>query len=481
MKRVSIFLLLLLIGIAGCNKGDDDTVSPYSQTNNGRHKSNSTSNKDYTVHRFVWETMYDFYYWNENIPSRIDITKFDTPNDVFENFRYTDDRFSAILNNYTEIDNYFNNEYVTDGLNLIFGPDRLDPDKVVAYVQYVYKDSPAEAAGLKRGHVITKVNGQTLDKANYSTLFDLDSYTLTYSTMSVPNGMWDYREYYGDEYTTPRITKKNMNIDPVLQVSTHYIDGHTIGYFLYDSFDESTDGITEAIEKFQADQITDLVLDLRFNGGGYVSTLEKLVSMLVPAGNEGKLFIQTELNSGLTQYFKKQGEDFNSYFSQENTHLNINKLYVLTSYQTASASEELISGLKPYMDVVIIGTPTYGKYTTNMLLNDIDDKGTDADGINYSEWALYIVVGLCKNANGEMNFKDGFTPDYSVDDMYDTPLGSEDDPLFAQAISLITGKASIAKHARAASLFQNDFIGTSAKPFYKQNLTLNRPRIFTRQ
>ncbi len=469
----------MLIGIAGCNKEDDDTVTKYSRHNNGRHNTNSTTrNKDYTIHRFVWETMYYYYYWNNNIPSRLDLTKFDTPNDVFEKFKYTDDRFSAILNNYTETDSYFNNEYVTDGLNLVLGTDRLDPEKVVAYVQYVYKDSPAEAAGIKRGHVITKVNGQTLDKNNYQSLLNLDSYTLSYSTLSVPNGMWDYREYYGDEYTSPRITKKNMNIDPVLQVATHYIDGHTIGYFLYDSFDEGTNGITEAIEKFQADHITDLVLDLRFNGGGYVSTLEKLVSMLVPAGNEGNLFIKTELNAGLTQAFKKQGEDLNSYFSHENAHLNLNKLYVLTSYQTASASEELISGLKPYMDVVIIGTPTYGKYTTNLLLNDIDDKGTDPDGISYSEWALYLVVGLCKNANGEMNFKNGFTPDFQVEDYYDTPLGNEDDPLFAQAISLITGKASIAKRARTASMFQNDFIGTSAKPFYKQNLTFNRP--FTR-
>ena len=466
--------MLLFIGITGCKKEDDD-INIHPNRGTGRHTQNSTNDtQDYTLQRFVWETMHDYYYWNDDIPSRFDYTKYDTPNDVFNKFKYTDDRFSAIMNNYTETEQYFDNVYVTDGINFLLGTDRLDKDKVVAYVQYVYKDSPGEAAGIKRGDVIKAVNGITLTKENYVDLLDRDSYTLTYSKLSVPSGMWDYREYYGEEFTTPLITKKSMDIDPVLQVSTHYIDGHTIGYFLYDSFDESTDGITAAIEKFQADQITDLVLDLRLNGGGYISTLEKLASMLVPAGNEGKLFIQTTFNNILTQYFKQQREDNNSYFSQETAHLNINKLYVLTSYETASASEELISGLMPYMDVVLIGSPTYGKYTTNLLLNDIDDKGKDSNGISYSEWALYLVVALCKNANGEMNFKDGFTPDYDVDDFFEAPLGSEDDPLFAKAISVITGnQASIAKRAKV-SPSDYSFIGMSEKPVFKQNLTFNR-------
>ena len=472
MRKIATFLLLIAAFSIGCTKDDAD-IRRDEQSNNYHSRTNT---KDYTIHQYVWETMFSYYYWNDNIPTRLNLSQFDTPNDVFEYFLYPEDRFSAIMNNYTETENYFNNVYVTDGINYILGLDRLNNENVVAYVQYVYKDSPGEAAGIKRGDVITKVNGQTLNKTNYQSLLSLDSYILTYSKLSVPNGMWDYREYYGTEYTSPTITKVNMDIDPVLQVSTHEIDGHKIGYFLYESFDDGTETLSQALETLAAEQITELVLDLRLNGGGYITTLEKLASMIVPAGNEGKLFIQTDVNSFLQKIFKEEGEDLNSYFTEQNTHLNINKLYVLTSSQTASASEELISGLSPYMDVVIIGTPTYGKYTTNMLLNDTYDKGTDSDGIDYSEWALYLVVGVCKNSAGEMNFKDGFTPDHYLADYFEGTLGNEDEPLFAKAISLITGnQAPIAKRAQIAQKGDYSFIGASTKPIYKQNLTINRP------
>lgn len=474
MKKITTYLLLILAVSVGCSRDDSD-IRRDDPSNNSRNRSYS---KDYTVHQFVWETMYTYYYWNDKIPNRLNITQFNTPNDVFEYFLYPEDRFSAIMNNYTETESYFNNVYVTDGINFILGPDRLNSDNVVAYVQYVYKDSPGEAAGIKRGDVITKVNGQTLNKTNYKSLLSLDSYTLTYSKLSVPNGMWEAREYYDTEYTSPLITKISMDIDPVLQVSTHEIDGHKIGYFLYDSFDDGTETLTQAIEKLADQHITELVLDLRLNGGGYITTLNKLASMIIPSGYENKLFIQTDVNPILEKQFKEDNEELNLYFSEQNTHLNINKLYVITSNQTASASEELISGLSPYMDVVIIGTPTYGKYTTNLLLNDNYDKGTDSDGINYSEWALYLVVGVCKNSAGEMNFKDGFTPNYLLPDYFESSLGNVEEPLFAKAISLIiSNQAPIAKRAKISVNNDYSFIGASEKPIYKQNLTINRPII----
>lgn len=469
MKKIASLLLLATILLSACHKDDKDEPVPI-----------NNQKKNYTIHRFVWETMRDYYYWNSNIPAHLDFSKFNTPKDVFEYYLYPEDRFSAIMNNYTEADNHLNNIYVTDGIYYLLDTDRLNSDNVVAYVQYVYKNSPGEAAGIKRGDVITKVNKQTLNKTNYKSLLSLDSYTLTYSKLSVPNGNWAAREYYDTEYTSPLITKKSMDIDPVLQVSTHEIDGHKIGYFLYDSFDDGTESLTQAFKKFQSDQITELVLDLRINGGGYISTLEKIASMIVPAGNEGKILIQTEVNPILAKMLKEENQDPNSYFSAQDTHLNINKLYVLTSYQTASASEELISGLQPYMDVVLIGTPTYGKYTTNLLINDNYDQGFDSDGISYSEWALYLVVGVCKNSAGEMNFKDGFTPDYLLPDFFESSLGNVEEPLFAKAISLITGnQAPIAKRAKIATANDYSFIGALEKPFYKQNLTIKRPN--TRQ
>ena len=474
MKKLASLLLLAAVLLSGCHRDEKDEPTPINNNNNPSQNRNNNQ-KDYTVHRFIWETSYIYYYWNNNIPSRLDLTQFDTPYDVFENFRNEDDHFSSVLDNYSEVSQVFANEYTTDGINYALYLDKYNTNNVVALVQYVYDNSPAAEAGVKRGQIIKAINGTTLTKDNYSTLLNQKGYTLTYTNIYTSNGTL---QYDGEEFTTPYITKKKMDINSVLQVSTQEIDGHNIGYFLYDSFDEDTVCIANAISQLAASNVTDLVLDLRLNTGGYETTLVSLVSSLVPAGNEGKVFITKSMNKNLVAAYKKEGVDVSTKFTHPSNRLNIDKLYVLTSNETASASEELISGLRPYMDVTLIGDTTYGKYTSNFLLNDEDDQGTDNDGINYSEWALYLVVACCTNSKGEMDFKDGFAPDYYLKDNYAKPLGDPEEPLFAKAISLITngGNPVIAKRAVKTPQLGLDYIGSFGKPKILNTMMTNKPQ-----
>lgn len=463
MKKITTYILLIAAVCVGCHKDDDF----YSNDNRNRY-----NGKDYTVHKFVWEICYDFYYWNENVPQYLDITRFNTPYEVFERFRHQDDRFSVVLNNYSEVNRLFNNEYLTDGLDLELYRDKYNHDNLVAMVKYVYDNSPAAESGITRGCVIKAVDGTTLTKSNYSNLLNQNGYTLTYTKIQLVDNKL---EYNGEEFTSPYITKREMNINSVLQVSTHQVGSHNIGYFLYDSFDDDTISVKNAIKELADQQITDLVIDLRLNGGGYVTTLDCLASMLVPRGNEGNVFLYDDMNKTLTNYYKKENLPTFSTFSKQDTHLNIDKLYVLTSKNTASASEELISGLSAYMDVTIIGDTTYGKFTSNLLLNDEDDQGTDDDGIDYSEWAVYLVVACCKNSKGEMNFKNGFVPDYYLKDSYAEPLGNENEELFAKAISLITNgeQSVIAKRKPKPRRLDLDHIGSKGKPGIVNNLIIN--------
>ena len=468
LKHITIAAAIAAAALsAGCNYEEDDDVlaSRRSQDAIARQQEEQKDGKDYTIWQFVHETSALYYLWNNNVPiSYLDYSLYESPEALFESFRATDDRFSTVLNNYTETEDMFKNISTTDGINYQLYLD--EGTDLIAVVEYVYDDSPAKAAGIERGFVIHKVNGTQLTASNYADLLDQETCTYTYSNIEVKKENGEKIVSYGaDMKESKPITKKRMDINPVLKSTVIVKNGRRIGYFLYDSFSDDTDVLIKTIEKLAAKQIDDLVLDLRLNGGGFINTLDTLASMIVPEGNERKLFLTETFNSLITSEFRRetQNRDFNkTYFAPNLPNLNLSRLYVLTSQHTASASEELISGLMPYMPVTIIGKKTYGKFTSNYLINDTEDEGSDDDGIPYNEWAVYLCVASCTNANGEMNFKNGFAPDYEVDDTYQYELGDENEPLLKTALDLCAG--SLAKSAQKQPTPLQGYFGHYGKP-----------------
>lgn len=462
----------------GCNysEKDDILVSRRSTEALERQQIEEENNKDYTIWEFVHGVSAVYYLWNDNVPLDINYSKYETPQDLFESFRHRDDRFSVVLNNYTEANESLDNIYESDGINYELYLEKQGSDNVVATVEYVYDGTPAKEAGIKRGYVIRKVNGTQLTTSNYNELLNQKTCTYTYSTISVKEQHGETITEYGDElHESPAITKRHLTIDPILKTSVIVKGGRRIGYFLYDSFTLDTKGIIDAIERLEAQQIEDLVLDLRINTGGYINTLDTLAAMLVPDGHEGYLFMTDTYNQTLAAELRREYNDpnFNKrFFASGLPNLHLSRIYILTSQNTASASEQLISGLMPYMPVTLIGDRTYGKFTGNFLLNDVTQEGSDPDGIPYSEWAVYLCVMQCKNANGEMKFKNGFTPEYAIPDIYQHELGDEQEPLFAKALELCTG--SLAKSAKTYRTPFQDYIGHYGKPSIKYSFIVNR-------
>jgi C-terminal processing protease CtpA/Prc len=236
-----------------------------------------------------------------------DYSQYESPEALFESFRDKDDRFSAVLNNYTETEEYFNNVEMTDGINYQLYLDK--GNDVIAVVEYVYDDSPAQKAGIERGFVIHKINGTQLTTTNYDKLLAQETCTYTYSVIETKTENGEEVISYGNDMKESKaITKQKMDINPILKSTVIVKNGRRIGYFLYDSFTEDTDCIIKTIEKLSANQIDDLILDLRLNGGGYLATLDTLASMLVPEGNEGKLFITENYNNMLGRTFDRGAE-----------------------------------------------------------------------------------------------------------------------------------------------------------------------------
>ena len=202
--------------------------------------------------------------------------------------------------------------------------------------------------------------------------------------------------------------------------------------------------LNEVFAQFKSDGISDLVLDLRYNSGGSVQTAIYLASM-IKGTDTNKVFVRQTSNTKMANYWKRD-HTFENNISGTPIHtLNLPKIYILTSKHTASASELIINGLKPYLTVVQIGETTIGKNLASITLKD-KSQG--------SKWAMQPIVLRSENANGFGHYESGIVPDFEIkEDVRNLgTLGDENEPLLAKALELITGMPQ-----QSASLRQQGF------------------------
>jgi C-terminal processing protease CtpA/Prc len=318
--------------------------------------------------------------------------------------------------------------------------------KLIGYVRYIVKGSPADLAGVKRGDLFTMVDGQLLTVSNYrSLLLNSESYKLSF--VNVQNSTI----YLNGKTATMNAVE--ITEDPIFLDTVYTVNNQKIGYLVYNSFISNYDKeLNSVFLKFKNEGISKLILDLRYNGGGAVSSAIYLASMIYN-NSASKLFLKIQYNNLIqNSILKEEGPDyFNIYFSpviedEDNTQTAINSLglqdiYIITTDNTASASEIIINGLKPYINVVTIGSQTEGKYVASMTLKDTDSKGV----VNPNhKWALQPIVLKIANSQGVSDFVDGFTPNVKLDEdiLNMSVLGDLSEPLLNAAISNITGGVS---------------------------------------
>jgi C-terminal processing protease CtpA/Prc len=191
-----------------------------------------------------------------------------------------------------------------------------------------------------------------------------------------------------------------------------------------------------ALQNFRDNQITDLVLDLRYNPGGQTLAAQYLCSSIAPLDmvNSNSALVSFQWNDKYQNYWilhdyqSQLGVNFDS---QVPVKLNLDKVHILTGRGTASASELTICGLEPYMDVTIIGDSTYGKYTASITVKPESWYTNASDYADFRNWGLQPIVIRFANSQGLTNFKNGFIPDFYVDDelMPAFPLGDLTEPL----------------------------------------------------
>lgn len=390
------------------------------------------------ANQFVYDYTRLAYLWEEYIPANVSYRSADNPQELFELMRYSRlDSWSYVTDNSQETLDEFKGVSTTFGYSLSFGRFSNDPEHYFAVVRFVYPNSPAQAAGLKRGDFIVTVGGEKITTDNYRKLYYGSSIVAGLGRQN-PGGVISLS---GVEVS---MTAVKMYEDPVVEYSVIDAGGVKVGYLFYAGFyAESHEKLVEVFEWFKENGVSELILDLRYNLGGNAKTPPYLSSMIAPQSviEEKSVFYTEKWNRLFMEFYKDRGDDMNVYFHPDiPVNLNLNRVYILVTESTASASEATITGLMPYMDVVKIGSSSYGKCCGAALFSPKDDDGNVDKEIG--NWLLSLVIYKFVNADGYTDFNDGIPADYEVADtglLTGIPLGDVSDPMIAKALEIITG------------------------------------------
>jgi C-terminal processing protease CtpA/Prc len=420
-----------------------------------------TGEKYFRIHEFIWKTLNDFYLWQEEVPSLDDtyspsgtkyrelIEPYPEPEAFFESLKYEDDKFSDILSNYEDIENSIKGINANNGLKFILSRYGSE-DAVMGIVTYILEESDATSKDIKRGDMFTGVDGKSLNINNYSELLFGDnlSYTLNMADL---NG--NLLSPNGKNITLTKTEKFQSN---PIQISKIIEEGQTkVGYLMYNQFAQGfDDDLNEVFSNFKSEQINELILDLRYNGGGLVQSAVNLAGMITGQFS-GEIFgkylwnkkVMSVLNSNPETYANNLRINFTSQLGEGETvnSLNLNKVYIITTGRSASASELVINGLTPYIDVIQVGDNTYGKNVGGpaVLYDYIDNNRTKNPDHTYGISCISFFIA---NSQDFYDYADGLAPQDDLKLKEDITnlgtLGESSDPLLALALKHITQESA---------------------------------------
>jgi C-terminal processing protease CtpA/Prc len=408
MQYKKLLIGFLIIGIMACNK----TVTSIPETPVAPVVDNTTVTKitNADINTWIHENMSAYYLWPDKMPALAKTNTSSNPMDYFYSILYeykTTDRFSWIDSSSANLINQLN------GINTVLGirvsAFYTDDTKVnvALVIAYVLKGSPAEKNGLKRGDIILSVDDKTVTSSNYST-------ALQNQTLKLGLGAYN-NKVFSSTGKTVTVTKVELQTNPILQDTVINWAGKKVGYFAYLQFLSSFDDSLRAVfGRFRDKGVNELVIDLRYNGGGYVSSSDLLTNLMVKdlASKVDKVMNKRLYNDAYTKEVIKQygASALVTNFKMESSNIgSLSRVFFLTSTGTASASELIINNLKPFMNVILIGEHTYGKNVGSFTITD------NAKRWNYGLQPITfkILNALDQSDYGTVN---GFLPDYAVTD-----------------------------------------------------------------
>ena len=427
------------------------------------------------VNLFAFNVMDSDYLWREEIAPALEAWQnWEEPIGKIAEIRYKDargndiDRWTLLTDDFATLQGGVSGHTRTLGMDYQLYYTDQTCTRICAVVTFAFAGSPAEKAGIGRGDVILTVDALEMTPDNYRDI--VRDRLLGGGTVAL--GLSGGRSV--------TLTAVDMYEDPVhTALILERPDGKRIGYLHYTSFTvDSCEKLVEVFRSFTEAGIGDLVLDLRYNGGGYVSAENVLASMLAPLREveAGSLFSREICGMTVTEDTREEQTFFQTAFTLRQNGLlttlstlganpDLPRLYVLVTRGSASASECLIGGLKPYMDVILIGERTYGKYCGGFLMSAtnwlksvrayLSAKEYDTALPYLDNWGIYMMYSRYADCNGvTLSMPDGIAPDVEVaDDPLDGfTLGDPRETMLSTALGLIEGRTRSAEAPRRAPL-----------------------------
>jgi carboxyl-terminal processing protease len=364
--------------------------------------------------RFVRDALFDYYYWNRELPP-VNPVNFPSPQAYLDAVRYKplDLTYSFIASRVEQDAFYSASQFIGLGMTTPF-------DGVDLRVSEVYPDSPAAAAGLRRGDRIVAINGRTVaeiaEAGEIMTAFGPHEDGLEVRVE------WRPLDARNNRTSTATLVKRAVTIPPVPLTKLFEVDGRKVGYLVFRTFVEpSVEALDTAFTNLRDAGATELVLDLRYNGGGLGSVAQHLASLLGGQRTTGRVLAEYVHND------RRRPLDHQIRFEAKPNALNLSRLVVITTRASASASEFVINGLRPYVPVVIVGDRTYGKPVGQYQ-------------IPFCDKVINPVSFVVKNARGEFDFFSGMAPTCPAADDLDRQLGNPDEASLKEAfVYLRTG------------------------------------------
>ena len=442
-----LFITVITISFFGCFDDYDDEV--ISEAN---------------IKTFVWKGLNAVYLYKDNVSdlsndrfnSNLELRQFvadyQSPEALFEHLIHTPkDRFSIIVEDYNVLEQIFAGNNQTNGMEfgLVMSPDTNF--EVIGFVKYILPNSNASTTNLKRGDIFYAINGTPLTLNNYRSLISASSYTLNLANYDEQN------ETLTPNNSSVSLSKTNYSENPIYINRVINTANNKVGYLMYNGFIGSANNdvaLNNVFGEFKSEGVNELVLDLRYNPGGSVRSAIWLASMIT-GDYTGETLIKRQWNSEIQQSFEAENPEalidtFQDAIVYRNSngetlvneainHLNLNRVYVLTSPNSASASELVINGLKPYIEVIQIGTNTAGKYQASTTIYDSPEL-VNKQGVNpLHNYALQPLIYKISNANDVTDFDDGLLPSIAYEEQLGAfgILGDVEEPLLKKALNAI--------------------------------------------
>jgi carboxyl-terminal processing protease len=408
MKRIAFILFVAVSLFYSCHKEKSETP---------------VDNLD--ARDSLYYIMNYWYYWYKEMPV-VNKDDYNDPYSLLEGMRYKARDLWSYVSVYEEYNDRVEGYYT--GFGAAFGREYLS-NALIWTVLYVYNESDLYKQGVRRGWKLVSVNGNETSRMEDNEVNAL----LASSSAKIVFAKQDGTK------VTVSAKRKRFLTNTILNCDTLHLSSGVTGYLAYKSFYlNSIEEFKEAFSYLSQCGVTDLIVDLRYNGGGRLSVAQELASYIIGNDYSDKAF-NNIINNDL-----KSKWDTTYNFIKTDYPLNLKRVVFITTWNSASASECVINGLKPYIDVTLVGKRTMGKPCGMYAFNYKD------------QYAFAPISFEGTNANNEGGYYDGIPADISSDDDWTHDFGDRKESCLAAAIEYLesgTKKKSAVEETSKKTVF----------------------------